>query len=247
MHWSRPWSINWVEGASLFERPHHRRIAAILEAIDADVLEANACLFGGGTAMALRHGEYRESVDIDFLISHVEGYRHLRQRLTGSGGLRAITRPGHALTQTRDMRADQYGIRTLVRVDGVDIKFEIVLEGRIDLEAPGPDDRQCGVATLTPLDMATSKLLANSDRWRDDSVFSRDLIDLAMMAPNKALMKQALGKAQGAYGDSVSADLARAVEDLRARPHRLDTCMQAMAMTTVSKAVLWARIKALVR
>ena len=42
-------------------------------------------------------------------------------------------------------------------------------------------------------------------------------------------------------------DLASAVENLRARPHRLDSCMQAMAMTTVSKVALWARIKALVR
>jgi hypothetical protein len=32
-----------------------------------------------------------------------------------------------------------------------------------------------------------------------------------------------------------------------ARPHRLEQCMQALAMTTVSKAALWARIKALVR
>lgn len=231
----------------MFERPHHRRIAAILEALDADVLAANACLFGGGTAMALRYGEYRESVDIDFLISTVEGYRQLRQRLTGPEGVRAITRAGYALNQTRDVRADQYGIRTMLQIDGTDIKFEIVLEGRIDLEAPGQDDRQCGVVTLTPLDMATSKLLANSDRWRDDTVMSRDLIDLAIMAPPKVLMKQAMAKAQGAYGDSVAADLARAVEDLRARPHRLDQCMRAMAMTTVSKAALWARIKALVR
>lgn len=247
MHWSRPWWTDWAEGACLFERPHHRRIAAILEALDADMLGANACLFAGGTAMALRHGEYRESVDIDFLVSKVGGYRHLRQRLTGPDGLRAITRPGHALAQTREVRADQYGIRTLLQVEGVDVKFEIVLEGRIDLEEPGPDDRQCGVATLTPLDMVTSKLLANADRWRDDAALSRDLIDLAMMAPPKALMTQALAKAQGAYGDSVAADLAHAVDDLRARPHRLDRCMQAMAMTTVSKAALWARIRALAR
>lgn len=231
----------------MFERPHHRRIATVLESLDAEVLAANDCLFGGGTAMALRYGEYRVSVDIDFLISNVDGYRQLRQRLTGPDGIRAITRPGHALTQARAVRADQYGIRTLLKVDGADIKFEIVLEGRIKLEAPGPDDRQCGVATLTPLDMAASKLLANSDRWRDDAVMSRDLIDLAMMAPPRPLMKQAMAKAQGAYGDSVAADLAKAVEDLRARPHRLDQCMQAMAMTTVSKAALWARIKALVR
>lgn len=231
----------------MFERPHHRRIAAALEALDASVLAANGCLFGGGTAMALRYGEYRESVDIDFLVSKVDGYRQLRQRLTGPDGLHAITRAGRALSQTREMRADQYGIRTLLQVDGADIKFEIVLEGRIELEAPGPDDRQCGVATLTPLDMATSKLLANSDRWRDDAVMSRDLIDLAMMAPPKALLKQALAKAEAAYGDSVAADLASAVEALRARPHRLDQCMQAMGMTTVSKAALWARIKALLR
>lgn len=247
MHFCRPWWTNWVEGACLFERPHHRRIAAVLEALDADMLAANDCLFGGGTAMALRYGEYRESVDIHFLVSKVEGYRHLRQRLTGPGGVRAITRAGHALSQTREVRADQYGIRTLLKADGADIKFEIVLEGRIELDDPGPNDRQCGVATLTPLDMATSKLLANSDRWRDDAVMSRDLIDLAMMAPPKALMKQAMAKAQGAYGESVAADLASAVEDLRARPHRLDQCMRAMAMTTVSKAALWARIKALVR
>lgn len=247
MHCSRPWWTDWAEGACLFERPHHRRIATVLEALDADVLAANACLFGGGTAMALRYGEYRESVDIDFLVSKVEGYRHLRQRLTGPDGMRAITRAGHPLSQTRGVRADQYGIRTMLQVDGADIKFEIVLEGRIDLEAPGPDDRQCGVATLTPLDMATSKLLANSDRWRDDGVMSRDLIDLAMMAPPKALLKRAMAKAQGAYGDSVAADLASAVEDLRRRPHQLDQCMQAMAMTTVSKVALWARIKALVR
>lgn len=196
--------------------------------------------------MAMRHGEYRESIDIDFLVSEVDGYRQLRQRLTGPDGMRAVTRSGQALRQSREVRADQYGIRTLLQVDGVDVKFEIVLEGRIELEAPGPDDRRCGVATLTPLDMATSKLLANSDRWRDDAVMSRDLIDLAMMALPKVLMKQAMAKARGAYGDSVAADLVSAVENLRARPHRLDQCMQAMAMTTVSKAALWARIKRLV-
>jgi hypothetical protein len=230
----------------LFERPHHRRIATVLQALDADALLANACLFGGGTAMALRFGEYRESVDIDFLVSRVDGYRQLRQHLMGPEGLRAITRPGQVLIPLREIRADQYGMRTLLQVDGADIKLEIVLEGRIELEAPGLDDRLCGVATLTPLDMVTSKLLANSDRWRDDAVLCRDLIDLAMMAPPKKLLQRAMAKAQVAYGDNVAADLAKAIENLRERPHRLDICMKAMAMTTVSKAALWSRIRALV-
>jgi len=41
----------------------------VLQALDADALASHACLFGGGTAMALRYGEYRESFDIDFLVS----------------------------------------------------------------------------------------------------------------------------------------------------------------------------------
>jgi len=231
----------------LFDREHHRRVAHVLEALDADLLKANACLFGGGTAIALRYGEYRESVDIDFLVSERDGYRALRQRLGGTDGLRAIQRAGRALDQVRDVRADQYGLRTVVRVDGMEIKFEIVLEGRITLDPPGAGDEICGVATLTPLDLAASKLLANSDRWADDAVFSRDLIDLAMMAPPKKLLKAAIEKARGAYGDSIENDLGKAIDALRARPHRLDRCMEAMQMRSVPKALLWKRIKALAR
>jgi hypothetical protein len=229
----------------LFEREHHRRVARVLEALDARLLAAHQCLFGGGTAIVLRHGEYRESVDIDFLVSDREGYRALRQRLTGTQGLAAIVRPSAELQQARELRADQYGLRTLVRMDAVEIKFEIVLEGRIPLEAPGPDDQVCGVATLTPLDLAASKLLANSDRWADDAVFSRDLIDLAMMAPPRTLLKQAIAKAAQAYGGSIEADLAKAIDRLRERPDRLDQCRRALQMEAVPKALLWERIKAL--
>lgn len=64
--------------------------------------------------MALRFGEYRESVDIDFLVSDVSSYRDLRQLLTGSGGLAAITqKDAPPLVQAREVRADQYGIRTM--------------------------------------------------------------------------------------------------------------------------------------
>jgi hypothetical protein len=167
--------------------------------------------------------------------------------LTGAQDLSPITRPGQRLELARELRADQYGLRTLVRVDGVAIKLEVVHEARFVLEAPGAADALCGVPTLTPLDMATSKLLANSDRWRDDAVLSRDLIDLAMMAPPRKLLQRAIAKAKGAYGDSVEADLAKAIQDLRERPHRLDRCMLDMRVNTVSKAVLWARIKALAR
>ena len=231
----------------MFEREHHRRVAAVLQALDGEQLCAHRCLFGGGTAIALACGEYRESLDIDFLVSSIEGYRSLRLLLGSAAGIGAITRPGQALTQARDMRIDQYGIRTLVLVDAVAIKFEIVLEARIEIEPPGAADLICGVATLNALDRITTKLLANSDRWRDDAVQSRDLIDLAMMNPPKNLLQLALAKARLAYGHSVEADLSKAVQHLRERPHRLDHCMQALRMTSVPKAMLWMRMKALLR
>jgi hypothetical protein len=218
----------------------------VLSSLDADLLRERKCLFGGGTAMALRHGEYRESTDIDFLVSDIGSYRELRQSVTSAEGLNALVREGVALERSRDIRADQYGLRTGVAIDGQEIKFEIVLEGRFELAPPRAEDVVCGVATLTPLDMATSKLLANSDRWADDSAFSRDLIDLAMMSPPLRLLRQAVVKAEGAYGSSVLRDLGKAVDGIRNRQGRLERCMQAMAMT-LPKAVLWGRIRALER
>ena len=231
----------------MFERPHHQKIALVLHALNGPVLQAHHCLFGGGTAMALRYGEYRESVDIDFLVSDLGSYRSLRHALTGPQSMAAITHPdAQPLQQAREMRADQYGIRTTLRVQEQPIKFEIVLEGRITLDAPAPSDTLCGIATLTPLDMATSKLLANSDRCMDDGVFSRDLIDLAMMAAPLPLLRQAVAKAEQAYGPSILRDLDKAIRRMQERQTWLDRCMQAMAID-VPKALLWQKIRALRR
>jgi hypothetical protein len=239
----------WVLGSvpSVFERPHHQRIAHVLGALNAPLLRQSNCLFGGGTAIALKYGEYRESVDIDFLVSDVSSYRALRQLLTGPLGIGALVREGAtALTQTRDFRADQYGIRTMLLVAEQKIKFEIILEARIALATPSAKDEVCGVATLTPLDLATSKLLANSDRWADDGVFNRDVIDLAMMKPPLLLLRQAVAKAQGAYGQAILQDLDKALQRLQTRHDWLERCMQATAIH-LPKAVIWQRLRALRR
>ncbi|MCK0512739.1 nucleotidyl transferase AbiEii/AbiGii toxin family protein [Aromatoleum buckelii] len=231
----------------MFERLHHRHIAQVLESLDGPLLKENQCLFGGGTAIALRYGEFRESVDIDFLVSDLPGYRNLRSLLTGPRGVLALAPEGAvAFEQVGDVRADQYGIRTQLAVADQRIKFEIVLEGRILLAAPGVDDEVCGIALLTPLDMMTSKLLANSDRWMDDGVFSRDLIDLAMMTPALGLLRQAITKAEGAYGESILLDLEKAIDRMQTRRGWLERCMEAMAMT-MPKAELWQKIRRLRR
>jgi hypothetical protein len=101
----------------------------------------------------------------------------------------------------------------------------------------------CGVSTLTRLDLAASKLLANSDRQADDGVFSRDVIDLAMMDLPLPALRAALAKAEQAYGPSVARDLGKAIDRLQNRTGWLERCMQAMAMQ-LPKAVLWQKVRA---
>jgi hypothetical protein len=231
----------------MFDRPHHQRIARVLHALNAPLLRERHCLFGGGTAIALTFGEYRESVDVDFMVSEPSHYRDLRHALTTGEGIRAIIRAGaEPLEPAGDIRADQYGIRTRILVDGQPVKFEIVMEARISLESPSEGSGVCGIATLTPLDMATTKLLANSDRWADDGVFSRDVIDLAMMQPSLRLLRQAVAKAEVPYGASVLRDLGRAIQRMQSRTGWLERCTQAMAMTDPT-ALVWQRIRALRR
>lgn len=215
----------------------------MLQALNADMLRGNRCYFGGGTAIVLRYGEFRESADIDFLVSDIDGYRELRQLLTGDAGINAITH--QPLTTVRDVRADQYGIRTFIDANGSPLKFEIIHEGRIQLDTPNPEDQACGITTLIPMDLAASKLLANADRWADRSTFSRDVIDLAMMIPSPDTFTDAITKTTHAYGSSIERSLAAAIDYLRENPPRLDECIRALHMNDTPKAVLWQRIKAL--
>ena len=217
----------------MFERPHHQRIAKLLLALDAPKLSAHQCLFGGGTALALLHGEYRESRDIDFLVSNIDAYRELRSLLRSDGMASLFTSP---VRQLREPRMDQYGIRTLLEMEAVPIKFEIVLEGRIHLDTPSPQDQVCGVRTLSLNDQVAEKLLANADRWADDAVDSRDIIDLAMTLDKGRIPLAAFDKASRAYGD-IAVDLEKAKTHIE-RPGRLARCMANLQMRQAPALVL---------
>ena len=228
----------------LFKKKHHQRIAKALENLDAALLKNNRCYFGGGTALALMHGEYRESNDIDFMVSSIPDYRHLRALLTGPGGFEMLARRDGTVTQIGEIRADQYGIRGKIEVDGVPIKMEIVLEGRIELEAPAVTDTLCGVCTLCQKDLAAEKMLANSDRWGDVSAFNRDLIDLAMSGFKRPLLLSAIEKAETAYGVAIKRDIERAIERVLNRNGWLDRCIAAMEILE-PKASLMQRLMVL--
>ncbi len=114
-----------------YRRPRHRKVARLLGALDAEVLAQTHCCFGGGTRITLELDEYRESEDLDFICSDLTGYRELRSTVQNrSFGILPSRLPA-GVTLLRDVRADQYGIRTVFGVEGEPVKFEIILEARI--------------------------------------------------------------------------------------------------------------------
>ena len=209
----------------MFERDHHNRIQTLLSALDTDFLAKNKCFFGGGTAIVLALNEYRESVDIDFLCASQEGYRELRNTIHDASLGAIFSRP---VELARDVRADRYGIRTFLRVDGVPVKFEIVSEGRIQVD--GEMNPTTGVPTLTRADMYAEKLLANADRYRDKAVASRDIIDLAMMIGHWGEVPAAAwDKVRQAYGASADRAFEGAIEMVSDRAY-LGQCLAKMHM-----------------
>lgn len=211
----------------MFERPHHNAIATILAALDAGLLAGAECYFGGGTAIVLALGEYRESVDIDFLCASQEGYRQVRQATFG-GKLDGLLKPGASVMALRDVRTDQYGIRTQIGAGEARVKFEIIREARVALS--GATDPVLGVPVLARSDMYCEKLLANADRYADRSVLNHDIIDLTMMISRWGPVPDgAWSKAKAAYGSTVEIAYERAVFAIR-DPGWLKACMDGMAM-----------------
>lgn len=211
----------------MFDRPHHQRIARLLRDLDTGVLRAHRCCFGGGTAIVLGHGEYRESADIDLMTDTVAGYRELRNLVNTKGINALFTAPPKLL---RDVRIDQYRSYCALDLGGVPVKFELLHEVRLAFDQPQPETDICEVPTLVPHDLAATKLMANSDRWSADEVFSRDLIDLALLIPAGAIPAVAHKKALRAYGSSVEKDLKKAIEALLTREGRLQRCMTHLKM-----------------
>lgn len=228
----------------MYQRSHHQLIANILYSLNADLLFKNKCYFAGGTAIALIHGEYRESVDIDFMVSDREGYRNIRNLLQDEWDLSPLCKPGINLPLAKRIRKDQYGIRTAITTPDNMIKFEIVSEGRIAFELPTTVNQICNITCLTTIDQAASKILANSDRWRDDIYYSRDVIDLAMLQLMQQQWLAAQKKVLAAYGTSAIRDLHQAIEQLLERQGWLEQCMAAMAIS-LPKIQLWQRLTTL--
>lgn len=183
-----------------FNHRHHQKILKVLSALNREIFEECGAFFGGGTLISLMYDEFRWSRDIDFICPVGAGYRRLRSHVFEAGHKADfLFRERDAeIMLPRDIQANQYGIRFTVVADDTPIKFEIVAEGRIQLEAPEQPD-WCNLPCLSRIDRFSEKLLANADRWADTSTKARDLIDLAVLQYHEGSCPEAFEKATKAY------------------------------------------------
>jgi len=211
-----------------FEHPGHRQVLAVLSRLDRAFLARARCYFGGGTRIALDLGEYRESRGMNFLCSDRDGYRLLRESVseTSLGPIAAAE-----LSLVREVRADQYGIRTFIENEASRLKFEIVREARIEVE--GEDVARIPAVCLTRRHCFAEKFLANADRGLDRSTLSRDIVDLAFMIEgwSRKDAEAGLAIAKTAYGDSVLRSLAAATRTMREERAYRKRCIEGLAIS----------------
>ncbi|OKH29654.1 hypothetical protein NIES2101_43195 [Calothrix sp. HK-06] len=207
-----------------FRIDHHNKILTVLHCLNSDVLENGFAYFGGGSVLALDFDEYRWSRDIDF-ISEVgtEGYKYLRT-LVFDNGYEALFSDLSKI-QIGRITTDQYGIRINIVVNDTPIKTEIIAENRFQLDSPRYPSWS-PVPCLSLNDCFTSKLLANSDRYIDKSIESRDLIDLAVLRLQSPIPQSAIDKAEKAY--EVIRPLKRAIELFQEKPEYRQKCYQGL-------------------
>lgn len=210
-----------------YRRPHHRLVARVLRKMDAGFLARSECWFGGGTLLAMTLGEYRESLDIDFLCSNRDGFRSLRETVSNRS-LGAVFRRSVGLA--REVRADRDGIRTFLEVGDVPIKFEIILEARIDLV--GAVDKALGVPTLQRECVIAEKFLANADRGLDDSTLSRDLVDLSFAAAcaGRLPLEKGMQIAAQAYGTAIRDGLRSSLDLFKSNRSRANAHLRSLGV-----------------
>ncbi len=196
-----------------FHRAVHQRVATVLSRMDADFLAEAACFFGGGTQLAMAHGEYRESRDIDFLVSSAQGLRMLRETVTERSLGRIFK--GRIFLE-REVRAGRDAIRTFIKESesAAPIKFEIVVEARLDLQ--GGLDPMLGVPVLGLRHAIAEKLLANADQGRAKEHRARDVIDLAFISLQAAAedFETGVAIAQVPYGHVILRELDAVIRTL---------------------------------
>lgn len=207
-------------------------IKIMLKRLNVELLERHRIYLAGGSLIGLKHGASRFSGDLDFL-TQPKDYQQIKL---------AINNGARILLDSPDLtvgepRIDRYGIRYPVTIEQngqlLRLKLEIVAEYNLVI---GVKDYYHNIPCLNFEDRVVSKLIANADRWCDHNKFSRDLIDLAMIAEQQKLPYAALCRANNVYPDAERC-LIEAIKQFQNLPEYRQKCYCALQVSEPSRII----------
>ena len=158
-------------------------------------------------------------------------YRHQEFLVSRQSRREVVTQLAkQGILLAREVRIDQYGIRTWLGSPNTQLKFEIIREARIDLSS-----RRLAGIPVGCLDRPTSfaeKFLANADRGLDASTLSRDAIDLAFMMAGWSQADAVAGIriARDAYGKDIDRKFVLVTQKLREDKRYRMKCIEGLAI-----------------
>lgn len=183
---------------SKYSIKYHQIIGSALNNFSADFFCKHNIIFGGGTRIALELGEFRESVDIDFLCPNKKSYRSIREQVTNIS-LGCLVR--EEFKYLRDIRADRDAVRTVIAYQGINIKVEFISCDNYDLSSV-IDTTLFPIPFLDHTSCFYTKLLANADRKLIEPF--KDVFDILAMFDNWGPIPElAIILAEDHYGKKV--------------------------------------------
>lgn len=211
---------------SKYSIKHHQIIESALSNFNADFFCEHNIIFGGGTRIALELGEFRESVDIDFLCPDKKSYRVVREQVSNTS-LGLLVKD--EFKYLRDIRADRDAVRTVIAYQGINIKVEFISCDNYDLSAI-TDTALFPVPFLDHTSCFYTKLLANADRKLVEPF--KDIFDiLAMFDAWGAIPELAIILAESHYGKKVIIpDLIKSLNHIIAKPDKYTHSAEGLKM-----------------
>lgn len=213
--------------------PYRHRIAKVLLGLDGQWLDRAHCYLGGGAALMLQMGGYRETRGIDFFCGTRAGFRMLRNAVArpGLGGLLKAT-----AFDVCGVHCSQNKIEVFFAVDGLPVRVMFMCAQPVT--GLRVSDLLFDVPLLSRKDMYVSKLLANTDRGVDHAGHHRDLIDLAMMVKAWGPVPQAAWReATLMYGGEVARSLATVCGLISDRSHLIQSLWSLSMYTSLVDTV----------
>lgn len=201
----KPLDIVWT-------KKHHNNIWDIMKSIDIETINKSGLVFAGGTLCALRYGEYRESVDIDFFtnIENQKNFSLFQQNIINGNNGNILLQNQNSKYGINIIRYERNFLQLLIKnnhknnpnEDAKDVKVEFVCS---EVPLVGKTLFK-GVLSLSPIASIACKLIAYKIRGKELSSQKKDLIDLLILKHHESTLcfNNGMSIAQKFYGSGSS-------------------------------------------